>query len=713
MDIEKEALFDSLLHWICSLDIPSGQPTEESLVTGRSIAEALHIIDRSFFDESWLEKIPSYDATSNWRVKANNLRKIHTKLVDFYEEVLHRPLPADWQPDVSLIAEHSHKGALSHMLQLVLGAAVFGPLKNEFVQGILSLDESIQTSIMMAVRELSVRAPEPPSVPDARNQVNDQSPRDREELDRLREECTELRRRCYNLDQQVAVLQEEKQTQVTENQKLSERLNRLGDDSFGLDDPDSPASQRVKQLTQQVDRLSEDLYRTEAEKEDFKHQNEALLSEVNELKLRVEELAPLESEYRQMKDEADELRSKAAEAKKIETTLETYRNKIKEHADLKIELKVLQDKNANYMKSVIDLEEEQRKNATLKTQVEAYKRSTLELETKLGAEIKRADKYEYDVKRLTEKLEASNCERERLLGEREQWKELAAEHNAYHENNGNDSSNEDMLGMPGMATDSLAATMTPSELKERLLRLQTENDMLRERSSKSDEVELLQEQLETTRSRKAELETEVRLAHQKTLELEARIEDLQAEAERGLGGADARLAAKHQEAEELKVRIEQLGQQLIDANKHINERESAQGDSTAVLEAKDSELRAAQAKLKTYMEKARTVIVSLEEQSKVMDGGTELSRHEFDSLRREIEMKDKRIQRLEEGLEKNRIMQEQEQRLITTAFYGMGMQVHKNSVDQKGSAVKSFLTKQREIVTPRPQPQTQAGTALR
>ena len=65
------------------------------------------------------------------------------------------------------------------------------------------------------------------------------------------------------------------------------------------------------------------------------------------------------------------------------------------------------------------------------------------------------------------------------------------------------------------------------------------------------------------------------------------------------------------------------------------------------------------------------MIVSLEEQSKVMDGGTELSRHEFDSLRREIETKDKRIQRLEEGLEKNRIMQEQEQRLITTAFYGM------------------------------------------
>lgn len=80
-----------------------------------------------------------------------------------------------------------------------------------------------------------------------------------------------------------------------------------------------------------------------------------------------------------------------------------------------------------------NISQEQRKNATLKTQVEAYKRSTLELETKLGAEIKRADKSEYEVKRLTEKLEAEKTEKERLLRDREQLREMAAE-NSFHEN---------------------------------------------------------------------------------------------------------------------------------------------------------------------------------------------------------------------------------------------------------------------------------------
>jgi hypothetical protein len=62
----------------------------------------------------------------------------------------------------------------------------------------------------------------------------------------------------------VAALHEEKQAQMVENQKLSDRLSRISEDSFGLDDPDSPASQRVKQLSQQLERLNEDMYRIEA-----------------------------------------------------------------------------------------------------------------------------------------------------------------------------------------------------------------------------------------------------------------------------------------------------------------------------------------------------------------------------------------------------------------------------------------------------------------
>jgi len=157
----------------------------------------------------------------------------------------------------------------------------------------------------------------------------------------------------------------------------------------------------------------------------------------------MDELLPFESEYRILKDELDEMRLKTATLKQIETTNETLRNRLstrvtaytadciilEDYNDLKVEVELLQTKNANYMKSVIDLEDEQRRNATLKQQIEMYKRSIQELEHKLSAEIKRADKAEYDAKRNGEKLAIVENERDRLLTDRDNWKEA---HNDLH-----------------------------------------------------------------------------------------------------------------------------------------------------------------------------------------------------------------------------------------------------------------------------------------
>lgn len=52
------------------------------------------------------------------------------------------------------------------------------------------------------------------------------------------------------------------------------------------------------------------------------------------------------------------------------------------------------------------------------------------------------------------------------------------------------------------------------------------------------------------------------------------------------------------------------------------------------IEALELELQDEKSKLKRYMEKARRVIVDLEEQSRAVESGA-LSRHEFDSIRKE------------------------------------------------------------------------------
>ncbi|VDP30754.1 unnamed protein product [Heligmosomoides polygyrus] len=79
------------------------------------------------------------------------------------------------------------------------------------------------------------------------------------------------------------------------------------------------------------------------------------------------------------------------------------------------------------------------------------------------------------------------------------------------------------------------------------------------------------------------------------------------------------------------------------------------------------------------------------------EGG--LSRHEFDSLRREIEQKDRRIKQLEEQAERTNTMHEQEQRLLTTAFYGMAKRVDECSrmaEDAESARERSFLSRQKQ-----------------
>jgi hypothetical protein len=84
------------------------------------------------------------------------------------------------------------------------------------------------------------------------------------------------------------------------------------------------------------------------------------------------------------------------------------------------------------------------------------------------------------------------------------------------------------------------------------MRLEKENSVLRPYIARAEQLEIVRSELEDTNARKAELETELRLANQRLLELGGRIEDLEAELQRGQGGAEQRLAEKHKQTEQLR-----------------------------------------------------------------------------------------------------------------------------------------------------------------
>ena len=60
----------------------------------------------------------------------------------------------------------------------------------------------------------------------------------------------------------------------------------------------------------------------------------------------------------------------------------------------------------------MELEEEVKKAQSFRSQLEMYKRQTQELQTKISAETKRADKAEFEFKRTQEKMSSVQREKE-------------------------------------------------------------------------------------------------------------------------------------------------------------------------------------------------------------------------------------------------------------------------------------------------------------
>ena len=92
-------------------------------------------------------------------------------------------------------------------------------------------------------------------------------------------------------------------------------------------------------------------------------------------------------------------------------------------ADLRKQLKLLETKNTSLMQSNIDLEEGIKKAGNWRPQLEKYKKQVTDLQEKIDVGTKRADKSEFESKRILEKLEAISVERDRLQSERDDLKE--------------------------------------------------------------------------------------------------------------------------------------------------------------------------------------------------------------------------------------------------------------------------------------------------
>ncbi|XP_049733000.1 protein Hook homolog 2 isoform X2 [Elephas maximus indicus] len=696
MSVDKADLCGSLLTWLQTFHVPSPCASPQDLSSGLAVAYVLNQIDPSWFNEAWLQGI-SDDPGHNWRPKVGNLKMILQSLVEYSQDVLGHPVSEHHVPDVSLIGKFSDSAELGKLLQLVLGCAISCEKKQEHIQRIMTLEESVQHVVMEAIQELMTKDTPDSLGPETYGNFDSQSRR-YYFLSEEAEEGDELQQRCLDLERQLVLLSEEKQSLVQENAVLRERMGQPeGEGAMGL------TAKKLLLLQSQLEQLQEENFRLESSREDDHLHCVELEREVTELQQRNQALTSLAQEAQALKDEMDELRQSSERAGQLEATLSGCRRRLGELMELRRQVRQLEERNAGHAERTRQLEEELRRAGSLRTQLEAQRRQVQELQSQRQEEAMKAEKWLFECRNLEEKYESVTKEKERLLAERDSLREANEELRCAQLQPRGLSPADPSLDSTSAAVENLAAEILPTELRETLLRLQLENKRLcQQEAADRERQEELQRHLEEANRARHGLETQHRLNQQQLSELQAQVEELQ-KALQEQGGKSEDPTLLKRKLEEHLQKLHEADLELQRKREYIEELEPPADSSTRRIEElqhslqkKDADLRAMEERYRRYVDKARTVIQTLEPKQ-WPPGGAPPELHDLQTQLRE---RDFRIRHLElpqqTDFEKSRSQREQEEKLLISAWYNMGMALQQRAGEERAPAhAQSFLAQQR------------------
>ncbi|XP_039680104.1 protein Hook homolog 2 isoform X1 [Perca fluviatilis] len=698
MSLDKAELCDSLLTWLQTFQVPSCN-SKHDLTSGVAIAHVLHRIDPSWFNETWLGRIKE-ESGANWRLKVSNLKKILKSMMEYYHDVLGHQVSDEHLPDVNLIGEMGDVTELGKLVQLVLACAVSCEKKQEQIQQIMTLEESVQHVVMTAIQELLSKDPSSdPGSPETYGDFDYQS-RKYYFLSEEADEKGDLSQRCRDLQHQLSVALEEKSCLQAETRSLKEKLSNC--DSLDASTT-AITGKKLLLLQSQMEQLQEENYRLENSRDDVRVRAEILEREVTDLQLRNEELTSLAHEAQSLKDEMDILRHSSDRVNQLEALVETYKRKLEDLGDLRRQVRLLEERNTVYMQRTCELEEELRRANAVRSQLDTYKRQAHELHTKHSAEAMKAEKWQFEYKNLNDKYDALLKEKERLISERDTLRETNDELRCAQVQQ-RCLSGSGVLCDDDVTVGNLAAEIMPTEFKETVVRLQSENKMLcvQEETYRQKVVEV-QAELEEAQRSKNTLETQNRLNQQQISELRSQIEELQkALHEQDSKTEDAISSLLKKKLEEHLEKLHEAHSDLQKKREVIDDLEPKVDGNMAKkidelqesLRKKDEDMKQMEERYKRYVEKARTVIKTLDPKQQPVPATPDIQ-----ALKNQLTEKERKIQHLEHDYEKSRARHDQEEKLIITAWYNMGMALHQKVSGERlgpSNQAMSFLAQQRQ-----------------
>eukprot|EP00072_Mus_musculus_P052014 XP_006530805.1 PREDICTED: protein Hook homolog 2 isoform X10 [Mus musculus] len=579
----------------------------------------------------------------------------------------------------------------------------------------MTLEESVQHVVMEAIQELMTK-----DTPDSLSPENygnfDTQSRRYYFLSEEVEEGDHLQQHYLDLERQLLLLSEEKQNLAQENAALRERVGRSEVESApGL------TAKKLLLLQSQLEQLQEENFRLESSREDDRLRCLELEREVAELQQRNQALTSLSQEAQALKDEMDELRQSSERARQLEATLNSCRRRLGELQELRRQVRQLEERNAGHAERTRQLEEELRRAGSLRAQLEAQRRQVQELQGQWQEEAMKAEKWLFECRNLEEKCDLVTKEKERLLTERDSLREANEELRCAQLQPRGLAQADLSLDPTPSGLENLAAEILPAELRETLVRLQLENKRLcQQEAADRERQEELQRHLEEANRARHGLEAQQRLNQQQLSELRAQVEELQ-KALQEQGGKTEDKATPTLLKRKLEDHLQKLHEadlELQRKREYIEELEPPTDSSTArrieelqdSLQKKDADLRAMEERYRRYVDKARTVIQTLEPKQRPP---TVVS-PEFHTLRSQLWERNLRIRQMEMDYEKSRRRQEQEEKLLISAWYSMGMALeHRAGEEHAPAHAQSFLAQQRLATNARRGPLGRQALSLR
>ncbi|XP_030242699.1 protein hook isoform X2 [Drosophila navojoa] len=663
----QNGTYYSLLEWFKTLNLNAPHANAEELSDGVALAQALNQFAPESFTNSWLSKIKSSAVGSNWRLRMSNLKKVVEGVYEYYSDVLNYTLQPDFvKPDVQAIAEKCDLTELERLLQLVLGCAVNCAKKQSYICEIMCLEEELQANIMRALQELESstrQSVEGGGVVSSmsRNSLSNML----EGNTKAQEERDAMAQKCFETEKKMLLLIDEKNNLQQELQKIQQEfarleLNTIGDDGVSLG-PIQAGSVRYNELRRQLELVKEELLQSEGAREDLKIKAQQQEADILHMQQRIDELMKTTAELTSLKDEVDVLRESTEKLKVCEAQLETYKKKLEEYNDLKKHVKMLEERSADYVQQNAQFEEDAKRYANTKGQIELFKKEIQDLHTKLDNESSKNVKLEFDNKNLESKVLALQREKDSLLKERDNLREAFDELKC-----GQLSTNSGSL-----TGNTVSRELQPAAMVDKIQRLEAENKALREGQGGQTALAQL---LDDANKRCEHLREQMKAANERILSLTHASQ------------SDDPILKENELSKQIKQLMELNEQKTLQIEESSTQNSAMQCKITqleSTLSTREQELMAYEVKYRKCLEKAKEVIKTIEPR---IASGLEAS------------ILEKSIDVIEE--ESKTKMSTMEEQLMTSAYYRLGVNAHRDAVESKlallmGSG-QTFLARQRQ-----------------